>query len=167
LAVAEDEDEGSNIDGGMKQELPMRVRPLWRRKSIWLGIFVACFLGWAWWDSQSVTTVVTWKGTQRGVQAIRVDGSSFLIVGPPSQMTFYPIGKRSWGYARAKFGPKMVRTIIGTPRGNSKVWEVRDAVVCLFFLAGWGGWLAWGRWREKSEARLRLGGPSGGKTLGL
>ena len=122
--------------------------------SFWLGVFVACFLAWGWWDSQGHTSVVTWKGTQRGVQAFRVDGSSFLIVGPPYQMKYFTIGK-VWGYARWEAEPEKVWAHIEWTRDQSTVWVMPDAVVFVSFLVGWGGWLAWRREGEASRRRRK------------
>ena len=38
------------------------VRPLHRWTSLWLGLFDAAFLAWAWWDSYHHFTRITWVG---------------------------------------------------------------------------------------------------------
>ncbi|MEK7953924.1 hypothetical protein [Luteolibacter soli] len=39
----------------------MTPRPFYRWKSFWLGLFGACFLAWAWWDSMQFSSWVSWR----------------------------------------------------------------------------------------------------------
>ena len=38
----------------------MTPRPLYRWKAFWLGLFVTCFLAWAWWDSLKFSSGGGW-----------------------------------------------------------------------------------------------------------
>ena len=43
----------------------MTPRPIYRWKSFWLGLFVACFLAWAWRDSYRVGAGLSLEGRGR------------------------------------------------------------------------------------------------------
>ena len=39
----------------------MTPRPIYRWKTFWLGLFVACFIAWSWCDSMSSSSEVEWR----------------------------------------------------------------------------------------------------------
>jgi hypothetical protein len=66
----------------------MTPRPFHRWKSFWLGILIACFLGWAWWDSLRFESSVTWHR----FTVTNASGAIFIVYG--SQDTASP--ELSW-----------------------------------------------------------------------
>jgi hypothetical protein len=116
-----------------------------RRPSFWLGLFVVCFLAWAWWDSyrQNPTVSYGWRG--EAVEIIRLHGSTYFAVGP------------DWSWSRgASLTFKRIRKEKQARIWESVGWryiEVPDPRVFFSFLGLWIGWLALSDWRRKKRGR--------------
>jgi hypothetical protein len=124
----------------------MMQRPVHRRVSFWLGLFVACFIVWAWWDSMNRQL-----GLQRnfdrdrvGISVIRQGGVSFFFKG---QATFEGYWWNAIRVPTREVEERLRRT--GGPDGV--LVKVPDAVVLICWLGLWGAWLVWsgGRARER------------------
>ena len=67
-------------------------RTFYRWKSFWLGLFVACFLAWAWWDSMRFISGVSW----REIHAGNSGGGVFLEHRSPSSGAIGPVADFQW-----------------------------------------------------------------------
>jgi hypothetical protein len=140
------------LEAGTKETNNMNPRPgFWhrtrRRPSFWLGLFVACFLAWAWWDSYEAQTVFRWMdSSEESIQFTRMDGASFVTVGSGIELIQYMPG---WQYERTNEVPfESLWSLAG-----SQYWRVPDSLVFFSFLGLWVGWLAFFDWlRKKRQA---------------
>ena len=116
------------------------IRPLYRWKSFWLGLFVLVFLGWAYVDSFRFHAMAYRYDGRQTVIIYRSFGGTRFGEGPTRMLGFHP---DKWGFSYAEcsvypfyWGSRDVRS-----------FEVPDAPVFSSFMGLWGGWLAW-RWRR-------------------
>jgi hypothetical protein len=122
----------------------MTPRPIYRWKSFWLGVFVACFLAWAWGDSRRCET---WLQVG-GYGTVRLDGTTFVFKGVLDGSKVVVV-KRG---AKAATAAEEERFFV--LRGV-RHFKIRDSLVFFSFIALWGGWLAW-RWRRRLRGVRRL-----------
>ncbi|MCW1921011.1 hypothetical protein OKA05_00495 [Luteolibacter arcticus] len=73
----------------------MTSRPLYRRVSFWLGLFVACFLAWAWWDSYRNGTSLACSWKTGSLWVVQADGSFYIASGE--------IRSPGWWFSRYEF----------------------------------------------------------------
>ena len=109
-----------------------------RRPSFWLGLFVACFLAWAWWDSYSYLTRVWLDLDFREVGIVRIEGRTWF---PALAM-----GAEKFG------GAFMHKDLASFPESEPlEPGGIPDSLVFFSFLGLWGGWLALSDWRRKTR----------------
>jgi hypothetical protein len=115
----------------------MTPRPIHRRLSFWLGLFVACFLAWAWWDGYRRGAGVAYT-TGRGTTVIYLHGkgTSYLGWGPISYAPGF-----IWSYGPRLDAPVTHAVVIST--GKVKHLRIPDAAVFSTYLALWSTALAW------------------------
>jgi hypothetical protein len=119
----------------------MTPRPIHRWKSFWLGLFVAGFLAWAWWDSSRNDTCL---GNGQ-CAAWRLEGSTFVC----------------WDFARTNVSWQFHRYPQGTlapgfkdrleqEEAHGLHWfEIPDLLAVCSYAALWIGWLAWHGKRQR------------------
>jgi len=119
-----------------------------RRPSFWLGLFVACFMAWAWCDSYRHELMASHVGNARHVQFGRMDGASYVASGEaflgelPGFGMRYPagIGMERWKGVWELFGVRHHR--------------IPDSLVFFSFLGLWVGWLAFSEWKVRKKPRV-------------
>jgi hypothetical protein len=120
----------------------MKPRPPYRRVSFWLGLFVAWFLAWAWWDSY------------QNLSALNLRGGGILHITRAEGATYFNTGGAE--------GPRFYRDSLGVTlkgRNLEAEWhrwgfrfvKVPDALMFFSFVGLWAGWLVW-RGRVESRA---------------
>jgi hypothetical protein len=113
----------------------MRPRPIHLWPSFWLGLFVAAFLGWAWWDSHRYYSAVTWIGKGIGWNASGKLGYSLVVQSPSGPGGFattrMPIGSIWLAGIFAKF----------------QTYALPHWILSGSFLTLWATSLVW-RWRR-------------------
>src|SRR5262245_27413024 len=125
----------------------MKPHPFYRWKSFWLGLFVACFLAWAWWDSHKHQTYVVWSGAHYTCYLGRRDGFT-LFADVPWGISL------GWRFNRFAIGNLRVPDVwMGWPDVRSVLG--RDSLIFFSFLGLWGGWLGW---RARIERKVVLRG---------
>ena len=126
----------------------MKPRPLHRRVSFWLGLFVACFLAGAWWDSYQRQTLVDVATPHGVVTAERRTGSTWLFLSPG-------VSPWNFSYAHRRIIPQVdwddqLASLKGI--GIRCLWAP-DIIVFFSFVGLWGVWLAW---RMRVERRATI-----------
>jgi hypothetical protein len=130
----------------------MMQRPVHRRVSFWLGLFVACFIAWGWWDSMNRQ-----MGVQRnfdrdrvGISVIRQGGMSFFFKGLPTFEGY-------WWKATREPMQEVVGRLQRTGGPDGVLVQVPDAVVLICWSGLWGAWLVWsgGRRVERMKEVVR------------
>ena len=124
----------------------MKPRLLLRRVSFWLGLFVACFLAWAWWDSKRFETSVH-LGVGLGPEVMRVDGATFLV--RVYRFRFDPVMRREPLVISEQ---QVERYFV---ENEFRYFKVPDSLVFFSFVGLWGGWLVW-RWRSTERLATRF-----------
>jgi hypothetical protein len=111
-----------------------------RRPSFWLGLFVACFLAWAWWDSFNGRFIAWIPRDGKQVEFEREAGATHIAfltgLGSLEEASFHYETRDGDDLPYAEF-----LDIYG-----ASYCRVPDSLVFVFFLGLWGGWLGW-RWR--------------------
>jgi hypothetical protein len=111
------------------------TRPIHRWPSLWLGLFVTAFLGWAWWDSHRYYSALTWIGKGIAWNAGGKLGCSLVVQslsGPGGfATTRMSIGSVWLGGIFAKF----------------ETYALPHWVLFVSFLVLWATFLLW-RWRR-------------------
>jgi len=110
-----------------------------RRPSFWLGLFVACFLGWAWRDSYSHLTTVRLDLDFREVGFVRIEGRTWF---PAMTMGAEKIGLAFMHKDLASFPESEPLEPGGIP----------DSLVFFSVVGLWVGWLAFSEWRRKTRS---------------
>ena len=129
------------LEAGTKDKLMRPGPPLrfWqsslRRPSFWLGLFVACFLAWAWWDSYGYLTRVWLVLDSREVEIVRIGGRTWL---PDMSMGAVKLGV---GFTHDDL-TSFPQSEPAEPGG------VPDSLIFFSFVGPWGGWLVW-RWKRE------------------
>jgi hypothetical protein len=113
------------------------------RVSFWLGLFVACFLAWAWWDSYREDSALSVEGAGRELCFVRHDGETRFYAEADS----HALDARLEVYAGND--ATMQRAIWWW--GSARPVKVPDSLVFFSFVGLWGGWLGW-RWRVERKA---------------
>ena len=109
----------------------MPTRPIHHWPSFWLGLFVAVFLGWAWWDSHRYFSSLTWVG--RGI-AWNAGGSLvYQSLGDPS----------SFATTRMPFGSVWLEGIFA----KFRTYALPHWILSGSFLLLWSAFLFW-RWHR-------------------
>ena len=117
----------------------MPLRPLLHRwKSFWLGLFVAAFLGWAWWDSHHYYSAVTWIGKGIAWNADGKIGCSLVV-----QSLGVPNG---FATTRMPFGSIWLEGIFA----KFKTYSLPHWILFASFLFLWTIFLVW-RWRRQQQ----------------
>jgi hypothetical protein len=108
-----------------------------RRSSFWLGLFVACFLAWAWWDSfrSQSTAVSEWRN--RTFTLSSLDGTIYFVSGS-GWLTSHAWGFRAWSGKKVANYEQTLTNVGASHR------RVPHSLVFFSFLGHWVGWLAWG-----------------------
>ena len=117
-----------------------------RRPSFWLGLFIACFLAWAWWDSYRMEMSAGFSATTRSYRVYRIEGATVF--------TFYV----DWFASGSGFG------FWYESANGREFWESRwdafgvkhcrvpDPLVFSSVVGLWVGWLAFSDWRRKTRS---------------
>ena len=122
-----------------------------RRPSFWLGLFVACFLAWAWWDCYRVDTHLGFSGEEDVFAFVLSKGQlSFYFAidaaGPDNGFYFH---RDSTGDETLTM--RELANLLDYPR-----WGLPASLVFFSFVGFWGGWLVW-RWRGERMEVLKAG----------
>ena len=149
------------LEAGAKKTNNMNQRPgFWhrtrRRPSFWLGLFVACFLAWAWLDSYTNNAwwSYTWGSTTRAV--CRGNGASFIA--SATDVWFRP-GLESV-YGETISNPESAFAAWRENGARVRHCRVPDSLVFFSYVGLWIGWLTFSDWRRKTRtADLRVAGP--------
>ncbi|MCW1926397.1 hypothetical protein OKA05_27850 [Luteolibacter arcticus] len=131
----------------------MTPRPLHRRVSFWLGLFIACFLGWAWWHSYRYCpgAGVAFAGAQ--ISAARQDGATFVFTPPDQGMA------RHWIDVEPRASCPDLEDALSTAEGLDVRWmRLPDPLVFLTYLALWTAALAWRQRRLRQSPKHPLSG---------
>jgi hypothetical protein len=133
-----------------------------RRPSFWLGLFVACFLAWAWWDSYQREPLVHVTTRREALQLSRIGGVTMVATGPIPDMPYWGF----WGVGSRPLagGPET----LGHQRGREQRWafarargvrylKIPDSLVLFSFLGLWVGWLAFSEWLRKKRSGRTAG----------
>ncbi|MEK7951599.1 hypothetical protein [Luteolibacter soli] len=131
----------------------MKRRPIYRRVSFWLGLFVACSLQWLWWDSLWHLTGTGMQGADWAMGILQMKGESLVMWGPER---FDRSTDKVW-FNRYEIVPShWERNIAEDVRDGDpivRMMVVPDAMVFAAWMILWGGWMVW-RWgRERREER--------------
>ncbi|MCW1922623.1 hypothetical protein OKA05_08660 [Luteolibacter arcticus] len=113
----------------------MTPRPCYRWKTFWLGLFVASFLGWAWWDSNSHETVAFRSGWTRTTYLYSATGETIFARG--CTIEFGVMGN-AWGFSHNELPVLPPFWELGDGVSGFKV---PDPLVFFSFLGLWAGWL--------------------------
>jgi hypothetical protein len=138
------------LEAGTKEKLMTPGPPLrfWhrtrRRPSFWLGLFVACFLAWAWWDSYRNGAIVWYARGTVAVAVIQAKGAFFFASGGP----WFPPGFH-WIYSPG-LDPEELFAAWGSAVHVGHL-RVPDSLVFFSFVGLWGGWLAFPEWLRKKR----------------
>ena len=114
-----------------------------RRPSFWLGLFVACFLAWAWWDSMHASLGINSVVANRRLILVRVEGATqiFWRLAPGTKLRF----------EAARLPPEVGGEYISVFKEEGfSYFRVPDSLVFFSFVGVWVGWLAW-RWRVEQN----------------
>ena len=107
-----------------------------RRPSFWLGLFVACFLAWAWWDSYRVFPSL-YLANIGGL--FRQDGFSIVYTPPLDRLdgsSWNCLQREDWRF-------ELDTTIYMMESHGSRCLKFPDSLVFFSFVGLWSGWLAW------------------------
>lgn len=126
------------------------IRPLYRWKSFWLGLFVLVFVGWAYVDSFRFHAMACQTAGGRTMVVYRSYGVTRFGEGPTSGFSYNPEWDFTYDDRDSPF-PNWVR------KPDVPLFEVRDSLVFFSFLGLWGSGLTW-RWR--CLKRLEIKGSS-------
>ena len=120
------------------------IRPFYRWKSFWLGLFVLVFLGWAWRESYLNFPAIHHVGSEKAIELSRYRGATRVETGPSANLWLPRSGMK---VVSKGFHVGFIPWLRGYRQGV-RSFEVRDSLVFFSFLGFWGGWLAW-RWRRQ------------------
>ncbi len=124
------------------------IRPLYRWKSFWLGLFVLVFLGWAWRESYLNFPTISRDRSGNAIEVSRMRGVTYMVTGPSGALRILAGG---WVVGSKKFfQPTDWEDMwaLGHAHGV-RVFRVPDSLVFFSYLGLWGGWLVWRRRRMK------------------
>jgi len=118
-----------------------------RRPSFWLGLFLACFFAWAWWDSYRYTVAAYYNSNAGHFVFGREDGVSLVSV---SRALVVPWEYSSGDWSRFPAELREGRIEAMVEEYCEDHWKVPDSLVFFSFVGVWVGWLAW-RWRVEQK----------------
>jgi hypothetical protein len=121
-----------------------------RRPSFWLGVFVACFLAWAWWDSYTNNAALGYTWRARSFVVFRGNGTSFIT--SAANVWFGP--GLDWGYGATTGDAKSALAAWREGGAAVRFCRIPDSLVFFSFVGVWVGWLALSDWRRKSRGAL-------------
>ena len=130
----------------------MKSRPFYRWKSLWLGVVVLLFLGWAWQQSRQRNQMVS----------VATPVGAFGISQVEGQASFFAANlKQNWGVSKvsvprrmaAVWFPTMVKMGLSDVSGagyHRRDFHLRFAhwFLILVFVTVWSAWLAW-KWKRE------------------
>jgi hypothetical protein len=135
------------------------IRPLYRWKSVWLGLFVLVFFGWAWARSMDRMDYVSWrqifvKQAAGELTMIWYEGSDELEWGSA------PIPNLNWRNFDLPGTFSTNELYDYDSFSGARVDYGRDYIVSfwfliLFFAVPWSSWLAW-RWRRLKRLQTKV-----------
>ena len=159
----------------------MTPRPIYRWKAFWLGLFVTCFLAWAWWDSLNFSSSGMWHQTHfnSGIGEITLARQTSYSVKPawtrsilrrssayqPPSLFEAPLFLRGGGKNTIPNDPPPTLReayVIGmaiAPRTNWLLIIPYWLILSAFSLA-WSAFLLWRRWKMKHLTRTASNNPS-------
>ena len=115
-----------------------------RRQSFWLGLFVVCFLAWAWWDSFPHRFIAWIPRNGQQVEFEREAGATHIAfltgLGNSEQASFQYESRDTDDLPYAEF----LETF------GASYCRVPGPVVFFSFVGVWGAWLVW-RWRVEQK----------------
>jgi hypothetical protein len=128
-------------------------RPLYRWKSVWLGVLVLAFIGWAWVRSMSHLDMLIWNSPSRTqMLELRLNAGEVRAQGTASVQAGIPSGflRSSFRYKKELHG-WFPRAVTSMPYNLGEGWSISVAywVIALVFLFAWSGFLAWHGWRMR------------------
>ena len=126
-----------------------------RRPSFWLGLFVACFLAWAWRDSFERQHVVRGHSQNNLLLAcFHVEGRLLFIFWPDYDWDHrwtVEIREVSEEHNAAKFVGFIERELELEGSSLARYWSIPDALVFCSFVGLWVGWLSFSEWRRRTR----------------
>ena len=135
-------------------------RPLYRWKSVWLGVLVLAFIGWAWVRSMSHLDEVLWTSPARTqLLQLRLVAGEVLAQRTASVQGGIPSGflRSSFPYRKGHYGHGWFpRAVTSMPYSGAEGWSISVAywVVTLVFFFAWSGFLVWHGWRLRRRALI-------------
>ena len=123
----------------------MKPRPFYRWKSLWLGLFVLVFLGWAWVDSYRFETALTMRLGSSTLGCFRHTGATYMYYGMPAPRLFWHMPVIS----PASHLESSLQSFSGPGANYAKV---PDYAVFVSLSALWSAWLFWHWKREQKKA---------------
>jgi hypothetical protein len=116
-----------------------------RRPSFWLGLFVVCFLAWAWWVSYDSGAMVLYAWGKRAFAIIHRNGASCLLTARPWS------GRRlEWQYSNWLYTEEVLQN--WSLAEELSYLRVPDSLVFFSFVGVWVGWLAFPEWLRKRRS---------------
>jgi hypothetical protein len=124
-----------------------------RRPSFWLGLFVACFLGWAWWESHYSYSEMALSGRGQVLRCVRKDGetSVYWFKDPPSRDFDLNVTRTDFVKRRIFPTTSDINWLLASPS-----FKTRDSLVFFSFVGLWVGWLAFPAWLRKKRSNSFL-----------
>lgn len=125
------------------------IRPLSRWKSLWFGLLVIAFLGWAWLRSATWGDAVCEPIRHRTCVLGQGSGAFYLVVYPGSSSAPPRPARGFSSYRRDPAGIWLRPAIAwNLDMGLQRYW-IAHWFLILLFVVPWSGWLIW-RWRALS-----------------
>ncbi|RYD24627.1 MAG: hypothetical protein EOP87_25790 [Verrucomicrobiaceae bacterium] len=133
------------------------IRPLRHRVSLWLGLFVTCFLLWASWHSQYHCPRCNLPlGKGRAIAGFRQDRQTAFIYGHKnlSQLAFFSVEpKRKFSMIDPRrIDPGIQAFLLSAQQSGFRSLLIRDSHILTAWFILWLGGLAWQHRRMKRLA---------------
>ena len=126
----------------------MTPRPIHRWKTLWFGITVILFLGWAWEKSNSRMNAACWvhAATSEGLFLRNLPGTTQIEYTGPNHH-IYPLTPAIQWYSNPRVYPEewFPKPVFFEPFGNKGGWTLNlpHWLLILLFLIPWLAFLAW------------------------
>ena len=139
----------------------MHPRPIYRWKSLWFGILVLAFLGWAWVRSVGEFSEVSWGSRSSCWMTMFRQGNGVLQVGAGEHIFVAgSIGGFHFSHQKLAPAPQGLRIpFICRECFGPRFLSIQHQFLILLFLIPWAAWLVW-RSRRMKRLAATTGSPS-------
>ena len=147
------------LEAGTKESRAMKAS-FWhrtrRRPSFWLGLFVSCFLAWAWWQSYLDFPALVVARSGNATELSRMRGATYIVMGPSGALrvpsTCWEVRGKRW------LQPSGWEELwaLGHAHGV-RPYRIPDSLVFFPFVGLWVGWLALSDWRRRTRVARETG----------